>query len=151
MAQNLFILAETTRHSSGDNDVLPRRFFCGIAPAACSFSKDAIATFGNAGRPVYPLLLFTSPPRNADCPVCRRTISSSNRFRCLRHVRRIEWYQQQFLDLFEPGAIRTSGRTPSARVGDEVLQLVDQYINQRSWFDEWHTATCTPIDRRAGQ
>ena len=36
-------------------------------------------------------------------------------------------------------------------MGDEELQLVEEYIDQGSWFDEWHTATDTPIDRRAGQ
>jgi hypothetical protein len=69
----------------------------------------------------------------------------------LRHVGRIEGYKQQLFDLFEPGAIRTSGKTPLARVGDEVLQLVEEYINQWSWFDEWLTGTGAPIDRRAGQ
>lgn len=42
-------------------------------------------------------------------------------FSCLRHAGRIERYKPQFLDLFEPGASRTSGKTPLARVGDEVL------------------------------
>jgi hypothetical protein len=76
--------------------------------------------------------------------------SRSNRFGCLRYVGGIERYKQQFFDLFEPGAIRTSGKTPLARVGDKVLQLVEQYINQWSWFDEWLTGTAAPIDRRAG-
>ena len=30
-------------------------------------------------------------------------------------------------------------------------QLVEQYMNQWSWFDEWLTGTGAPIDRRAGQ
>ena len=84
-------------------------------------------------------------------PALAPRFSRRNRLPCLRQVGRIERHQQQFLDLFEPGAIRTSGKTPLARVGDEVLQLVEEYFNQWSWFDEWRSATAAPIDRRAGQ